>query len=568
MRNTDKIISAILYLSYVVVFLLSLLVFGVSLFTTVVFRQYEENDLFDFTAENVPLLILSLLLVFALMLAAEAFAQRRAKGALAEGSEGKGVLRAPFPVAMLLVAGGISLFLVLTIRGLPTSDAAQLDEIVGQFMEGNYSALESGAYLDVYPFQITYVYIGEILAHVFGRSNYLVYQILNVIAIEIFLYCLYRIVWELFESRRICLVMQILACGAFCLFVFATFIYQDLWSFAFQTAALYLQILYMKRDRIRYEIGAGILAAVSYLLKSNTLIALIAMVLLLLARAIRKRSGRQILTAIGFSILLAAMTFGASAAVNAYTVARTGIDEMPQGMPAIAYIAMGMQTAEGKCGWYNGFTTSAYRESDSNVEATKELAWQAIEESIGEFSNSGRYCLNFYYQKFISQWGDSTCVSMREMENTSRHTGELSGLQTSLIFGTGSRILQWVMNVCHSMIYLGMVIYTGCVVLGRRKRNPVPKGAEEASSGDAAGGGPVSFAAKENPRLLSLEEALILIFIFGGMLFHELWEASGRYTMRYYLTMLPLAACGISQCMTWIDARVKGICNRVRSGGT
>ena len=39
---------------------------------------------------------------------------------------------------------------------------------------------------------------------------------------------------------------------------------------------------------------------------------------------------------------------------------------------------------------------------------------------------------------------------------------------------------------------------------------------------------------------------MLVIFIIGGMLFHELWEASGRYVIRYYLMMLPLAAYGYS----------------------
>ena len=44
-------------------------------------------------------------------------------------------------------------------------------------------------------------------------------------------------------------------------------------------------------------------------------------------------------------------------------------------------------------------------------------------------------------------------------------------------------------------------------------------------------------------------EILMIIFIIGGMIFHKFWEASGRYTMRYYLTMLPLAAEGADMVM-------------------
>ena len=602
MKITGKICSAIIYLSYAAVGILSLLVLVVSLVTTVVFRQYEQNDLFDFVADKVPLLLLSLLAVLALILAVEGVVQRRESGQNTAPPAGNGRARrvfagnakdpeagnggcgqtaesqsagqsprgeqehAPFPWVMLLAAGAVSLFLVLTIRGLPTADAKTLDEIVNQFREGDYSALlNKGGYLDVYPFQIFYVYIGEVLALLFGQSNYIVYQLLNVAAIEFELYFLYQIAWELFGSRRICRVMQVLSCGAFCLFVFATFIYQDVWSLAVQTGALYLQILYMKRGRIRYEVGSGACIAFAYLLKGNSLIALIAMVLLLLVDAVWKR--RSILISLLLCAMLAAMTFGASAALDVYTVNRTGIDRMPEGMSSIAYIAMGMQTAEGKCGWYNGFTVNTYSESGYDMELTNELAMEAIRESIGEFRNSGRYFVNFYYQKFISQWGDPTCVSMREMENTSRHTGELSALQNSLIFGVGGDILQWVMNVFHSMIYLGMVIYTGCVIFRRRKAghsaDPDAAAAQAAQkAGSCSGAGGICTEGHKE-HLFTAEEALLLIFIFGGMLFHELWEASGRYTMRYYLTMLPLAAWGISALTEWMEQSFKKISGRL-----
>ena len=50
---------------------------------------------------------------------------------------------------------------------------------------------------------------------------------------------------------------------------------------------------------------------------------------------------------------------------------------------------------------------------------------------------------------------------------------------------------------------------------------------------------------EQHLHTVSEPEILLVLFLVGGMLFHQIWEASGRYTMRYYLTMLPLAAWGI-----------------------
>ena len=196
---------------------------------------------------------------------------------------------------------------------------------------------------------------------------------------------------------------------------------------------------------------------------------------------------------------------------------------------------MGMEETEGKYGWYNGRNVGLFRDAGYDREQTVLDARETMKASIGEFQNSKRYLIRFYAGKFLSQWGDPTCVSMREMEETRRHTGELPKLVDSLIFGTGSRILQWGMNVTHSLIYLGLTMYLLSVIgAALRRKQKLGMLAQEQ-------------AQKQEHRLrtVSEPEILLVLFLVGGMLFHQIWEASGRYTMRYYLTMLPLAAWGI-----------------------
>ena len=510
-------------LSYGLLGILSAAVFLFSLVTVISFRQYEQNDLFDIARDNVPLLLLSMAAVLAVT--GIVLWRMDRKG-------GRGEDRPAFPWPMMIFAGAMSLFLVFVIRGNATNDALQLDDIMQAFSAGDYGALREGGYLFVYPFQITYVFIGQLIAALCGPSDFLVYQLLNVVSILCNLYFLYRIAWELFRSRKVCAVLQILSMGCWFYYVFATFVYADLWSFAFQTAALWLEIVYLNRRRLRYAVGAGLCIAAATLLKTNCYVALIAMVLILLTDAVRENpcgttSGKAVeertnscglLRAALLCVMLVVLTKGAQSAVNAAAARAAGLERMPSGVPAAAYFAMGMQEAEGKYGWYNGTNVGLFREAGYDPEETVQAAKESMAKSIGKFRNSKRYLIRFYAGKFLSQWGDPTCVSMREMEETRRHTGELSTLVSSLIFGRGSRILQWGMNVTHSLIYLGIVLYVAA--MWRRRR-------------------------KTGRWTVSDAELLLVVFIVGGMLFHQLWEASGRYTMRYYLTMLPLSAWGI-----------------------
>ena len=582
MRVLNFLRQLAIYFSYGLLCILSVITLFFSLATVIRFRQYEQNDLFDIVRDHVPLLLLSMAVVLVLMRIVLKWMNRgrsrsetrgrsrsETRGRSRSGSEsrsrsrseswtrsvseqGKGGECPSFPWPMLLVAGGMSLFLVLVIRGNATNDALQLDEIMQAFSRGDYSSLQEGGYLFVYPFQVTYVLIGQVIQALCGPSNYLVYQLLNVVSILCNLYFLYQITWELFHDRKVCAVMQLLSMGCWFYYVFATFIYADLWSFAVQSAAFLLEIRYLNRRRLRDIIGAGICIAAATLLKTNCYVALIAMILILLMDAVRaavsatagkeasgtassesvassgnvgasgKSAGALVLRAVLIGAMFVVLTKGAQSAVNLGTARAAGIEKMPEGVPSAAYFAMGMEETEGKYGWYNGRNVGLFRDAGYDREQTVLDAKETMKAAIGEFQNSKRYLIRFYAGKFLSQWGDPTCVSMREMEETRRHTGELPKLVDSLIFGTGSRILQWGMNVTHSLIYLGLTMYllsvAGAVL---RKKQYL------------------------RLRTVSEPEILLVLFLVGGMLFHQIWEASGRYTMRYYLTMLPLAAWGI-----------------------
>lgn len=582
MRVLNFLRQLAIYLSYGLLCILSVITLFFSLATVIRFRQYEQNDLFDIVRDHVTLLLLSMAVVLVLMRMAlkcmtRSRGRSKSKSKIRSRSEqGKSGERPAFPWPMLLAAGGMSLFLVLVIRGNATNDALQLDEIMQAFSRGDYSSLQEGGYLFVYPFQVTYVLIGQVLQTLCGPSNYLVYQLLNVVSILCNLYFLYQITWELFHDRRVCAVMQLLSMGCWFYYVFATFIYADLWSFAVQSAAFLLEIRYLNRRRLRDIIGAGICIAAATLLKTNCYVALIAMILILLMDAVNAavsvaagtaaaenagasgniastvasgNAGVLILRAVLLGVMFVVLTKGAQSAVNLGTARAAGIEKMPEGVPSAAYFAMGMEETEGKYGWYNGRNVGLFRDAGYDREQTVLDARETMKASIGEFQNSKRYLIRFYAGKFLSQWGDPTCVSMREMEETRRHTGELPKLVDSLIFGTGSRILQWGMNVTHSLIYLGLTVYllsvTGSALRRKQKLRMPAQNGQQTQNGQQEQNGQQAQKQAQHLHTVSEPEILLVLFLVGGMLFHQIWEASGRYTMRYYLTMLPLAAWGI-----------------------
>ena len=208
----------------------------------------------------------------------------------------------------------------------------------------------------------------------------------------------------------------------------------------------------------------------------------------------RKESLRSLLAA----VLILVLVRGSVLCVNTGAERMTGMG-LSKGVPASTYFAMGMEEMEGKYGWYDGTNVGLYHNADNQYDFVK-----------------------FYLFKFLSQWADPTCVSMREFEESGRHVDNQSALAVSLIFGRGSRVLQWIMNVYETLVYLGLCVYLLCRVKDRKK--------------------------------LTENEVLLTALIFGGVVFHQLWEASGRYTMRYYICMLPFAAYGMQRMLDRIAA--------------
>jgi hypothetical protein len=305
-----------------------------------------------------------------------------------------------------------------------------------------------------------------------------------------------------------------------------TFLYGDIVSMAPQTLALYLMVLYLRREKILYALGSALSIAVAILLKSNCEIALIALLMVLIGSAFAggalgtgraKRSsgsGQKLILSLALAAVFLAATFGLQKAVDNYYCNLTGIDRIPSGSPAWSHIAMGLQESDLEDGWYNGYNYQVFGENGYDTEKTAEVAKANIMATLTDFAHRPLHACRFFLRKFTTQWADSVCISTHNLDLVSRHVENQPWLCEYLVFGKGSQVLIWVMNVFMSVCYLGVAIYLFQILFRRHA---------------------------------TTEEMLILILIFGGIVFHEFWEGASRYTMRYYIYWLPYAAYGIKK---------------------
>ncbi len=501
--NRQKIIRVLTY--FYLVPLAVMVIFNTfnSLLRTTYFELYKDMETAKYKWDN-PFLVLaaaSVILVFLFLLWKKRLLDRVSS----------------LPVIAVCFGGVCSLVIVLLVRGTAICDGETISEIAVEFMQGNYVAFEQGEYLFNYSFQIGMTALLELIYRIFGIKNYLAFQLINVVCIMIVLWMLNRITYELFEDERIRRLEAVLSMGMLPLFLFSTFVYGDVIGWAFGVGAVYCMIRFLKVDSFGMATGAAFLLAAGIVVKSNISILLVAAVIAIVLHTIEKK--RYIF--LSLVLLMAVLTRLFTGAVEAVYVQRAGLTEYPKGIPKIAWVAMSMQeTDEGgyACGWYNSYNWAVYGQNDYDRSATTKACVDNLKQSLGKFAHEQRYALNYFYKKFTSQWNAPTFQAMISNEWSTRHTDKTAEIAHYFLFEKGRDILYELMNVYHFLLFFAVAV---CFLLGKNR--------------------------------WSLPKAYFALNIFGGFLFHMLWEAQSRYILGYFVLMLPFAACGCAKLFSRVE---------------
>ena len=499
-------------------------VFGVSFFTTIYYDAHVDVDFPHYKKETILHLVISMAVVFVF------FFIIYKKRWLESGK---------LIAIALLFCTAYCLTLILAIKPLPVDDSMLIDEVLVKFAEGDYSSLKgAGGYLYTWPFQLGYFLFGQIMDRLFGHGNYFAWDIVQVLCILLTVYLLYKITWELFGNKRICGIMALLSFGMLFFYNYSTFIYGDILSLAPQTVALYFTILFVKREKAKYAILNAIFMGLAVLLKTNSEITMIAIGIIFLLNTHKDDAGdngycsyevpKRLLGRVALIVLMVLVVWGFKESVNSHYCKLTGLSEIPGGSPSVSHIVMGLSESELEDGWYNRYNYDVFGENDYDTEKTKAAATEDLKERLQFFSQNPVYFAKFMTRKFATQWADSVCISTHNLDLVSRHVENPTKLKDFSVFGNGSIILRWVMNVFMSVCYLCVLVY-----LVRRLRK---------------GGRALK---------VTTPEMLLLVLILGGMAFHQFWEGSSRYAMRYYIYWLPYAAWG----MDAVIKKLRRFCN-------
>lgn len=420
-------------------------------------------------------------------------------------------------ISCLAFACLFSILILNIYKATACCDSLTSAEAAVAFLGGDYSPLVGDTYLAHYIHQIGVIAYFELIFSLFGSYNYLAIQIINLLSILLIVYLLYKITLLLFNNPVIANITALLSMGLFTLFSYVTFVYGDILGFALSLTAITFLIYYLKENKIVYLVLCSVLLGLSMLVRTNNMIILIAVFIILLLNAVLQHHRATVL----YAIILMAIALFISNLPQLYYRQVSKVEPFPEGSPKVSWIAMALQENDGvEDGWYNGYNWSVLNDNQFDTAKAKEACYASIKDSLSTYIAEPKRGARFFLNKFKSQWNDPGYQSQINNEWASRHQDSYTDFYNWLVFGQGKLVLEWMMNLFQFLILLGTLIAIPNLL--KSKNWDLPK-------------------------------LILPLCIFGGYLFHLIWEAQGRYALPYFVMMLPLAAAGIYRIICLIS---------------
>ena len=442
---------------------------------------------------------------------------------------------------------GLGVLLILFGRTVPAADALSVYNAAAEWLLGNTGIIHpTASYLSYYPQQIGLMAFLELLLRIWNLTGLsapawhfikFVYVCLLCAAIW-FQYLSLQYLWPE-NYKRISCCYLIMVCCNLPMIMYSSFVYGEIPSFAALSVGWYL-LMRLLHSFSRTDvftataqssasprpyrlllagIGSILFLTLAVMLRKNSLIPIIAVLLVLVFEALRPgRNGKTRLALLIMAVCLAVTSVNVLPLTQKIYEKKAG-NTLSSGVTAMSYLAMGMQEASRGCGWYNGFNIDTYNAAGMDTALANEISRLAINERLDYFREHPGYAADFYLRKHLSQWADGTYASRQATLAT---YGGRSGFFKEVYEGSLSGVyIEWC-NAWQNVLYLGVLIFCIGSLKNRRKSDATDRyGADR------------------------LYVYVGLIAVLGGFLFHTFWEANSRYIFSYSLLLMPYCGAGV-----------------------
>ena len=508
---------------------------------------------------------------------------------------------------------GLGILLILFGRTVPAADALSVYNAAAEWILGNTDIIHpTASYLSYYPQQIGLMAFLELLLRLWNLTGLsapawhfikLVYVCLLCVAIW-FQYLSLQYLWPE-NYKKISCCYLILVCCNLPMIMYSSFVYGEIPSFAALSVGWYLLLRLLGsayrdsaslssaspgsvspgsasldsasldsasldssyRDNVSRNdppsvtahmlcriiftgFGSILFLTLSVMLRKNSLIPVIAVLLVLLFEALRPgRNGKMRLGLLIMVVCLAVTSVNVLPLTQKIYEKKAG-NTLSSGVTAMSYLAMGMQEASRGCGWYNGFNIDTYDTAGMDTALANEISRLAIDERLAYFREHPGYTANFYLHKHLSQWADGTYASRQATLAT--YGGRSSFFKEVYEGSLSGGYIEWC-NAWQNVLYLGVLVFCIDSLKKRRESRVAGHMADQTADRLGADRHDADRHGADQHGADRLYVYVGLIAVLGGFLFHTFWEANSRYIFSYSLLLMPY--CGAGVCTLLLPKR-------------
>ena len=366
-----------------------------------------------------------------------------------------------------------------------------------------------------------------------NSTDYKIIEFLNVICNTVTLISIFLISKELSKKYK---VNKYLAITLFATFwsipILCTFVYGDFSSMGLAMLGTYFAMRYCSERKLKYIIYFIGCISLSYLLRMNTLIFFIAILIYLFLDLLKNDEKIELNENIGTSanhkkykmilsklltiVCFAVFTFLPANLIKNYYLNKLDLDKN-KSFPVSGYIYMGMTVSDYAPGWYTyGFADYAYHD----FENSNGIYMNLIKERVNYFKENPQYTFRFYLAKICSMWTENCQSSIRKKIIINENNKIIKDLSPQGLYNAEDVVI-----LQQKVI---MLIIFGCTVI----------------------------VLVQNRKNLSNDLILLLSIFIGGFLFHLVWEAKSRYIIPYIIILIPIASIEIKK-FRWSKIRSK-----------
>ena len=381
---------------------------------------------------------------------------------------------------------------------------------------GDYSSLQDGEYLSIYPQQLGMVTLLRWLRVLYENSEYLMFQYLTAIFLPTIIVPGVKAVRYISKDNvRTELFYLLFVFTCFPMYAYTPFVYGDLCSLEVGMVAVWAFLSCLERFRTWKLIWLGASMGFAVFLRENIIILAIALGIVAVIKMIYDSERRWHLLAMGIVMVIGIIIFQAVIKLTYHNIR----DNEADAIPAITFIVEGLNDDYGHAGWDNWYVYDVFFECDKDAAAASKRAIEDLKSYITLYKNDPSYMVDFFTRKMLSQWNAPMyqCIVMN-----SRVMGD-QGKIAKNIYEQGI-LSKWINNY---MKVFQLILYSSILFLLLAKRKEWD----------------------------SIDKYILLIAVIGGFFFSLMWEAKTRYVMPYLLMQLPYMAIGVNEMLKFIEAK-------------